>query len=209
MLHADGHLVHDGGPGHRPLDEPSVGGIVVNLRDMTERRAVEAELAEVQARFQVAFEHTPIGMAMFAADGIIIRVNSAFAEMLGRTPDQLAGRRSRRSPHPDDVYVSVDQLRELTAGEITRLPAREALLPRRRAHRVGVVDRGCRARCRRWRPLRHRADRRHHRAQGDRAAIAHQAIHDPMTGSPQPHGSSSTGSGSRSSSRRSAGHASV
>ena len=53
-LHADGHYVPMEVVGTDLSDEPTVGGIVVNLRDLTDRRVVEAELAESQARFQVA-----------------------------------------------------------------------------------------------------------------------------------------------------------
>ena len=46
------------------LDDPSVEGIVISARDLTDRRRAEAELREAQERFRSAFEHAPIGMAL-------------------------------------------------------------------------------------------------------------------------------------------------
>ena len=48
------------------LDDPSVEGIVISARDLTDRRHAEAELREAQERFRSAFEHAPIGMALIS-----------------------------------------------------------------------------------------------------------------------------------------------
>src|SRR5262249_19024402 len=64
------------------LDDPSVQGIVISARDLTERRRAEGELREAQERFRSAFEHAPIGMALMALDGRLFRVNRALAQIL-------------------------------------------------------------------------------------------------------------------------------
>src|ERR1044072_4580074 len=45
------------------LDDPSVEGIVISARDLTDRRRAEAELREAQERFRSAFEYATIGRA--------------------------------------------------------------------------------------------------------------------------------------------------
>ncbi len=182
--HADGHYILMEVVGTDLSDEPAVGGIVVNLRDLTERHAVEAQLAEARARFQVAFEHAPIGISISGADGIIVRVNSAFGKMLGRTPDELAGIPFTAITHPDDVYSNSEQLQKLATGQISGYQ-----IESRYFHVDGHVV---------WASLSASAvpdgeggirylisqieDITERKAIADR--VAHQAIHDPMTGLP-------------------------
>ena len=42
----------------------AVSEIVHAVRDISERKAQEAQLREARARFELAFEHAPIGMAL-------------------------------------------------------------------------------------------------------------------------------------------------
>ena len=65
------------------LDDPSVEGIVISARDLTDRRRAEADLREAQERFRSAFEHAPIGMALISLDGALFRVNRALVQILG------------------------------------------------------------------------------------------------------------------------------
>ncbi|MGZ8763898.1 MAG: PAS domain S-box protein, partial [Acidimicrobiia bacterium] len=182
--HTDGHYVPMEVVGTDLSDEPAVGGIVVNLRDLTERRAVEAELAEVQARFQVAFEHAPIGISMSGADGVIIRVNSAFAEMLGRAPEQLASMPMAAISHPDDTFAHIDQLQALADGKIAgyrhekRYYHADGHIVWASVSAAAVPDGGGGVRY----VISQIEDITERRAIAER--IAHQAIHDPMTGLP-------------------------
>ncbi|MEP6893627.1 MAG: PAS domain S-box protein, partial [Gaiellaceae bacterium] len=89
LLHAEGHWVYVEALGTNLMDDPLVGGIAVNLRDISERRRIEATLRDAQVRFEEAFEHAPIGMAMLRHDGRFFRVNPAFCRMLEYTNDEL------------------------------------------------------------------------------------------------------------------------
>ena len=73
------------------VEEPSVRGIVLISRDITERVLAEEASRESEERFRIAFEHAPIGMGLADRDGRILRVNAAYAEMLGRIPEDLVG----------------------------------------------------------------------------------------------------------------------
>ncbi|MBK6404947.1 MAG: PAS domain S-box protein [Holophagales bacterium] len=63
---------------------------VAFLRDVTARLRMEAELREGEERFRRVFEDAPIGVSLTAVDGSLSRVNRAFAEMLGYSPEELA-----------------------------------------------------------------------------------------------------------------------
>ncbi len=60
-------------------------------RDRTEEHGAEVALAESERRFRGAFDDAAIGMNLADPDGILIRVNSAFATMLGGEPDEFVG----------------------------------------------------------------------------------------------------------------------
>ena len=122
---------------------------------------------------------------MAGADGVIIRVNSSFAEMLGRTPDQLAGLSIAAISHPDDTLrrTSISSAISPT-GEIAGYQ-----LEKRYFHADGHIvwasvsaaavpdgDGGVRY------VISQIEDITERKAIAER--IAHQAIHDPMTGLP-------------------------
>jgi diguanylate cyclase (GGDEF)-like protein/PAS domain S-box-containing protein len=73
---------------------------------------------EAQRYFDVAFDHAPIGMALFNTDGEYIRVNSALCAMLGRSVDELIGRRDQEFTHPDDRQSDVEAAWRILEGEI-------------------------------------------------------------------------------------------
>ena len=108
LLHADGHWVTLEALGTDLMDDPLVGGIAVNLRDISERRRIEATLRDAQVRFEEAFEHAPIGMAMAGPDGRFFRVNPAFCRMLGYSNDELLELSFADLTHPDDLDRNVE-----------------------------------------------------------------------------------------------------
>ena len=118
MRHRDGHWLWFDVTVTNLFDDPSVGGWVANLRDVTERKRSEAALHEAQAAFQHAFEDAPNGMALVGLDGRIIRANRAIAELFGRSPEDAVGRAIRDFTHPDDRESSAAHLRRLATGEI-------------------------------------------------------------------------------------------
>jgi diguanylate cyclase (GGDEF)-like protein/PAS domain S-box-containing protein len=84
------------------LDDAAVAGVVISVRDVTERLESEAALTEARERFRAAFEFAPIGMALATLDGTLLEVNGSFARMLGYRPDQLEGHFAAEFTHPDD-----------------------------------------------------------------------------------------------------------
>lgn len=69
--------------------ERQVRRVVGVGRDVTAVVTAERQLAESESRFRRAFDEAPIGMAMTTLEGRFLRVNAAFADMLGRTPEAV------------------------------------------------------------------------------------------------------------------------
>ena len=71
------------------LDDPQVGAVVLNSRDVTDRRRAEEALKESEERFRGAFNDAPVGVALVDPDGRYLKVNHALCEMLGYTEQEL------------------------------------------------------------------------------------------------------------------------
>ena len=89
------------------------GAVCVVVEPDRERVAYEA-----QRHFDIAFDAAPIGMALFNTDGEYVRVNAALCRLLGRTEDELLGRRDQELTHPDDRQSDVDAAWRILRGEI-------------------------------------------------------------------------------------------
>lgn len=73
------------------LDEPHVGGIVLNSRGITARKEAETALRESEERFRAVWEATSEAMALADLDGVVIAVNPAFCALYGLTSEQVVG----------------------------------------------------------------------------------------------------------------------
>ena len=121
--HKDGHWLWLEGVATNFLDDPAIGGIVTNYRDITERKRAEEDAAREQERFKLIFETAPVGIALATKqpDGQFSRIiNDAHLRICGltREQDQLPGI-YRRLRHPDDSARQDEFSRRLEAGEIS------------------------------------------------------------------------------------------
>jgi PAS domain S-box-containing protein len=90
--HRDGHWVPLEAIGSNRLDDPNVQGVVVNSRDITERRRVEDSLRKSQQLYQLLMEQVPVGILFTDPTGQITTANPAVLAMLG-SPSEDATRR--------------------------------------------------------------------------------------------------------------------
>jgi diguanylate cyclase (GGDEF)-like protein/PAS domain S-box-containing protein len=100
------------------FDDPLVQGLVVNVRDVSEREQIAATLREVEVRFQQAWEHSPIGMGMASSDGRLLGINPALCLMLGYPEDELIGCSIIELTHPDDCTRAMECMQQLWSGEL-------------------------------------------------------------------------------------------
>ncbi|MCU1389141.1 MAG: hypothetical protein JWL72_2479 [Ilumatobacteraceae bacterium] len=104
----------------RAVAEMNETGEVVKLSgtmmDITDRAEADRVRWAAEARFEIGFEQSAIGAAIADLDGIPTRVNSAVCAILGRPADQLVGRRWVDFIPPDDVPLCEAVLARITAG---------------------------------------------------------------------------------------------
>lgn len=96
------------------LDDPSVRGIVVTIRDVTERRRAEEALRESEqrlregeARYRAVVDDQTELVCRYLPDTTLTFVNRAFADFYGYTPDELVGARLV------DLFPTTDRARVL------------------------------------------------------------------------------------------------
>ncbi|HEY2565896.1 MAG TPA: PAS domain S-box protein [Acidimicrobiales bacterium] len=109
----------------------AVGGIVVNVRDVTDRKRIEREAQEDKSRYATIMESLVDGIMMVDADGVIVAVNNALVELfnasktwiLGRSLEEVLRLGREQGWYPVDshgVELSLDVypvLRSLITGE--------------------------------------------------------------------------------------------
>ncbi|CAN5461524.1 hypothetical protein BH20ACT18_BH20ACT18_06760 [soil metagenome] len=101
-------------------DDGRVVRIASIVRDVSERTRGERELREAHARFESAFEHAPIGMAIMSLEGAWLSVNRALCDLLGRTREELLATDFRSVTHPADLAADLELLQRTLRGEIDR-----------------------------------------------------------------------------------------
>jgi diguanylate cyclase (GGDEF)-like protein/PAS domain S-box-containing protein len=166
------------------LDDPAIEGFVLTCHDMTARQRADAELREAQERFRSAFDHAPIGMALIAPDGRCFRVNRALAQMVGRADDELTGVSLLALTHPEDRAEVGETMQRALAGTGSAYRIDQRYL-HADGRPVWVSHSGSIVRTLEGQPLYFVCqieDVTERRARGE--LLAHQAIHDPLTGLP-------------------------
>ena len=86
------------------------------VEDITKRRMAELALRRSEELFRLAFEEGPLGIWIIDEKGQCRRVNRAFAEMLGYSPEELHGKTVLELTHPEDSSIQADCLHQLLQG---------------------------------------------------------------------------------------------
>lgn len=93
-----------------------VRGVLAHVADLGRQVDLHQRVAESQALFEGAFQHSPIGLALVDTAGIILRANRSFAEMLGRSVADITGIGFGDITHPDDIDADLFLFRQVLAG---------------------------------------------------------------------------------------------
>ncbi len=116
------------------LDDPAIGGIVINSRDITAQRLSDEALSQSEQRFKRGFYASPMGMALVALDGRLLQVNEELCRMFGYTAEDLQATDFWSLTHPDDVDRARGHVDRLLSGENDSFQ-----MERRFMHRDGHV----------------------------------------------------------------------
>lgn len=83
MVRADGTLLEAEAVATNRLDDPDVGGVVVNIRDIGERNRAERRARAADERYRTLVSSLAEGVMLVDADGIVVLCNEALETMFG------------------------------------------------------------------------------------------------------------------------------
>lgn len=126
--HADGSWRTFETVGTNLLNEPGVGGIVFNSRDVTRRIQTEAALRESEERFRSAFDNAPIGLALVQEDDRFREVNRSLCDLIGYEESELLKRTIADLTFEEDVADSQELANRLWSGAIDRYEVEKRLV---------------------------------------------------------------------------------
>lgn len=109
----------------RPLRdrENRIQGAINCFQDVSDRKAIEAELLRKSEELEDFFENSAVALHIVSRDGIILRANQAELDLLGYTRQEYIGRHIAEF-HADDAVIG-DILDRLSCGkQLDRYPAR-------------------------------------------------------------------------------------
>ncbi len=109
----------------RPITLDGAAFVHSSLRDITERKRVEQELAKKavelaasEQKFRDAMACAPNPMVIYARDGRIVEANQAVLDTLGYTADEIRGFRVVDVLAPGEAPLDRDVLNRLASGEL-------------------------------------------------------------------------------------------
>jgi two-component system, cell cycle sensor histidine kinase and response regulator CckA len=85
------------------LDDPVIRGIVLNSRDISDRRRAEEALAESEERFRLLIENAADVLHLQDLQGRVLYITPSVEPSLGYLPHELIGEPIGRIVHPEDL----------------------------------------------------------------------------------------------------------
>lgn len=152
------------------------------VADQTEWVQAEATRQAAESRFEIGFEQSAIGAVIADLEGIPRRVNQAMRDLLGRSDDELIGRRWVEFGHPDEKPLGQAVLEALADGNDSYQDERRYVRPDGSivwaATNVAIVKNNDVAQYI-FGQLKDITERKHMEAES-----SHRALHDSLTGLP-------------------------
>ena len=112
------------GGGEFPIDASvsqvqlhGAGLYIVILRDVTERKQIEAALRENEQRYRTLFSKATDGILLLDTQGNIVDVNDSFARMHGYAIDELLQMNLRELDTPETLALAPERIRRILQGE--------------------------------------------------------------------------------------------
>jgi PAS domain S-box-containing protein len=114
--HSDGTWRYLEAVGQNRLDEPHIAAVVVNSRDITDRKIAEESLREGEKQYRLIFDGNPTPMWIFDQETLaFLEVNDAAMRNYGYSRDEFLAMKIADIRAPDEVPAMIEYLHKLVA----------------------------------------------------------------------------------------------
>lgn len=108
--HSDGHWMWHEATAHNLINDPAIGAIVFNYRDITERKKAEEEILLQKSYFQQLFENSPEGIVVLDNQDRILNANKGFERMFQFSADEIKGKTLNDIIVPESMLEQATQM---------------------------------------------------------------------------------------------------
>jgi PAS domain S-box-containing protein len=112
-LFNDGLWHYVEGSARNLLQDPIVAGVVVNFRDITERKEAEERLQSSERYFRALIQNALDAMVVIGKDGFISYASPPFEPVRGYKPDEIVGTNGFLEIYPEDMPKAINVYNEL------------------------------------------------------------------------------------------------
>jgi len=120
LKHKNGKWHHMEVTAHNLLMEPTVRGVVCNVRDVSDKIHAQKRLMESERFHRALFENALDVVFIQEPDGILRYISPSIRAVLGLEPSDLIGQNVFDYLHPEDRWEGMEQMKKLASGEQTR-----------------------------------------------------------------------------------------
>jgi two-component system cell cycle sensor histidine kinase/response regulator CckA len=117
LRRADGSTVWLEAVGSNLLSDATIRGIVLNARDVSERRRADLALRESEERYRDLFDNASDLVCMAAPDGFLLYVNKSWADGTGYGEDEIGRMQLLDIIHPDSRAYYSEVVGRVLQGE--------------------------------------------------------------------------------------------
>ncbi|MCI0448632.1 MAG: PAS domain S-box protein [Chlorobi bacterium] len=110
IKHSDGLYRWHEATGHNLIDDPTIGAIVLNYRDITERKKAEEEILIQKSYFQQLFESSPEGIVILNNQDGIVNVNKGFERMFQFSAEEVKHKNLNSLIVPESLLEQATQM---------------------------------------------------------------------------------------------------
>ena len=116
LRHRDGSWRYLEAVGQSRMDDPEIAGVVINSRDVSDRKQAEADLRGSEQLYRLVFHGNPTPMWVFDNETLaFLEVNNAALEQYGYTREEFLAMKLADIRAPEEVPALIEYLHQLLA----------------------------------------------------------------------------------------------